>query len=325
VRDVAADVRRWLDAGDRVALATVVETWGSSPRPLGSKMAVSSAGEMAGSVSNGCIEGAVFEEALEVLRTGQARLVPYGISDDVAFEVGLACGGHVEVYIQPLQPAHSEVLGRLAADRPAATRTHLETGDTELVEEIADTELPYRDGPWFVEPYPRPPQLVIVGGIHIAIPLHRLARVAGYKVVVVDARSKFATPERFSEADELVVAWPDEALADMAIDRSTSIVILTHDPKFDLPALRTALRSRAGYIGAIGSRKTNQNRFDALRKEGFTDRDLERVRGPIGLDLGSRGAEEVALGILAEVTAFRFGGSGRPMSEAKTGPAAATI
>jgi xanthine dehydrogenase accessory factor len=154
---------------------------------------------------------------------------------------------------------------------------------------------------------------VIIGAIHIAIPLHRLAKLMGYRVTVVDARKKFATKERFPEADELVVAWPDEALARLTIDSSTYVVILTHDPKFDLPALRAVLRKDAGYVGAIGSRKTNQNRFDALRKEGFTEEQLSRVHGPIGLDLGGRGAEETALGILAEITAVRFGGSGASM------------
>jgi xanthine dehydrogenase accessory factor len=158
---------------------------------------------------------------------------------------------------------------------------------------------------------------VIIGAIHIAIPLHRLAKLMGYRVTVVDARAKFATKERFPEADELVVAWPDEAMAKIAIDSSTYVVILTHDPKFDLPALRSVLGKGAGYVGAIGSRKTNQNRFDKLREEGFSEGQLAEVHGPIGLDLGSRGAEETALGILAEITAVRFGGSGAGMREVK--------
>lgn len=174
-----------------------------------------------------------------------------------------------------------------------------------------------REGDVFVEPHRRPAHLVIIGAIHIAIPLHRLAKVMGYRVTVVDARARFATRERFPEADELIVSWPDEAMASLTVDRSTYVVILTHDPKFDLPALRSVLGQDAGYIGAIGSRKTNQNRFDALREEGFTDEQLSRVHGPIGLDLGSRGAEETALGILAEVTAVRFGGSGASKRDAR--------
>ncbi|HEY8801936.1 MAG TPA: XdhC family protein, partial [Candidatus Dormibacteraeota bacterium] len=167
-------------------------------------------------------------------------------------------------------------------------------------------------GVWqiFVESFPPSPRIIIVGAVHTAIPLHRLAKLMGYRVTIVDARAKFATRERFPEADELIVAWPDEAMTKLAIDNSTYVVILTHDPKFDLPALRSVLAKDAGYIGAIGSRKTNQNRFDALRAEGFTEEQLSRVHGPIGFDLGSRGAEETALGILAEITAVRFDGSG---------------
>ena len=158
---------------------------------------------------------------------------------------------------------------------------------------------------------------MLVGAIHIAIPLHRLAKLMGYCVTVVDARAKFATRERFPEADELIVAWPDEAMAKLTLDNSTYVVILTHDPKFDLPALRSVLGKDVGYIGAIGSRKTNENRFASLRSEGFTDEQIARVHGPIGLDLGGRGAEETALGILAEVTAVRFGGSGSSMREVR--------
>ena len=324
MREVAQELRAWREAGDPVAIATVVETWGSSPRPLGSKMLVAGSGRMAGSVSNGCIEGDVFEEAQEVLASGRSKLVEYGVADDVAFEVGLACGGHIEVFIQPATKVHDEALRLLAEDRPFVLSTNMISGTTELVKRTPQTELPARDGDTFEEPFARPAHMVIVGAIHIAIPLHRLAKVMGYRVTVVDARAQFATHERFPEADELLVLWPDEALAGMTIDRSTALVILTHDPKFDLPALRAALPSGAGYIGAIGSRKTNQNRFDALRAEGFTEEQLTRVHGPIGLDLGGRGAEETALGIMAEVTAVRFGGSAVPMREkraAATSPA----
>jgi xanthine dehydrogenase accessory factor len=315
MREIADELRAWREVGDPVAIATVVETWGSSPRPLGSKMLVSGSGRMAGSVSNGCIEGAVFEQAQEVLAEGRGRLVEYGVADDVAFEVGLACGGHIEVYIQPVTEVHDRALALLAAERPFVLTTDLRTGVTEVEEREPDSELPSRDGDRFEEPYARQAHMVIIGAIHIAIPLHRLAKLMGYRVTVVDARAQFATAERFPEADEILVRWPDEALAGMTIDRSTAVVVLTHDPKFDMPALRAVLPTRAGYIGAIGSRKTNANRFDALREEGFTDEQLARVHGPIGLDLGGRGAEVTALGIMAEVTAVRFGGSSSPMRE----------
>jgi xanthine dehydrogenase accessory factor len=318
MRDVLTELEEWSAAGEEIALATVVETWGSSPRPLGSKMAVTRSGKMAGSVSNGCIEGAVFDEAQKVLKSGQAKIAAFGVADDVAFDVGLACGGHIEVFVQPLGPVHRQLMALLRADRPATLRTNLVSGEAELISgSPRGAELAHREGDWFVEPFQRPAHLVIVGAIHIAIPLHRLAKLMGYRVTVVDARAKFATKERFPDADELVVAWPDEALGNINLDRSTYVVILTHDPKFDLPALRSVLGKEVGYVGAIGSRKTNANRFDALRAEGFTEEQLGRVHGPIGLDLGSRGAEETALGILAEITAVRFGGSGVAMREAK--------
>jgi xanthine dehydrogenase accessory factor len=317
MREVLAEIKEWTAAGDKVAIATVVETWGSSPRPMGSKMAVSSSGKMAGSVSNGCIEGDVFEEAQKVLQAGRGRLVPYGVADDVAFEVGLACGGHVEVMIQPVTREHLRLIDLIEAEQPAELRTNLATGAVELLERAPTTDQPLRDGDWFVEPHGRAPHMVIVGAIHIAIPLHRLAKLMGYRVTVVDARAKFATRERFPEADEILVAWPDEALAGITLDRSTYVVILTHDPKFDLPALRSVAGKDVRYIGAIGSRKTNQNRFDELRSEGFSDEQLARVHGPIGLDLGGRGAEETALAIMAEVTAVRYSATGKTLKEAK--------
>jgi len=318
MREVLDELNEWTRDGEEIAIATVIETWGSSPRPLGSKMVVTRSGKMAGSVSNGCIEGAVFEEAQKVLKSGTPKVAAFGVTDDVAFEVGLACGGHIEVFVQPLGRVHQQLIGMLNHNQPATLRTDLANGDTELVEGTPPgSEVARRDGDVFVEPFRRPAHLVIIGAIHIAIPLHRLAKLMGYRVTVIDARAKFATKERFPEADELIVAWPDEAMAKVAIDNSTYVVILTHDPKFDLPALRSVLKKEAGYIGAIGSRKTNQNRFDALRKEGFTEEQLGRVHGPIGLDLGGRGAEETALGILAEITAVRFGGSGVSMRAVK--------
>jgi xanthine dehydrogenase accessory factor len=318
MREVLSELTEWTEAGEEIGLATVVETWGSSPRPLGSKMVVTRSGKMAGSVSNGCIEGAVFEEAQKVLKAGEPKVAAFGVADDVAFEVGLACGGHIEVFIQPLGRVHEQLIEMLQRNVPVTLRTNLVTGEAELVEGApSGSELARRDGDMFIEPFRRPAHLIIIGAIHIAIPLHRLAKLMGYRVTIVDARAKFASKERFPEADELIVAWPDEAMARLSIDNSSYVVILTHDPKFDLPALRSVLGKQAGYVGAIGSRKTNQNRFDALRAEGFTEEQLARVHGPIGLDLGGRGAEETALGILAEITATRFGGTGAAMREAR--------
>jgi len=318
LREVLDELKAWTAEGEQVALATVVETWGSSPRPLGSKMVVTRSGKMAGSVSNGCIEGAVFEESQKVLKAGTPKLAAFGVADDVAFSVGLACGGHIEVFIQPLGGEHKQLIELLDDNRPATLRTNLVTGLSSLSEGTPPgSELARRDGDWFIEPFRRPAQLIIVGAIHIAIPLHRLAKLMGYRVTVIDARAKFATKERFPEADELIVAWPDEAMTKLTLDNSTYVVILTHDPKFDLPALRSVLGKDVAYIGAIGSRKTNEKRFAALREEGFTEEQISRVHGPVGLDLGGRGAEETALGILAEITAVRFGGSGSFMREAR--------
>ncbi|HEV1992601.1 MAG TPA: XdhC family protein, partial [Candidatus Dormibacteraeota bacterium] len=232
MREVLTELTEWTKAGEEIALATVVETWGSSPRPLGSKMVVTRSGKMAGSVSNGCIEGAVFDEAQKVLKSREPKVAAFGVADDVAFEVGLACGGHIEVFVEPLGPVHEQLIGMLQRNEQATLRTNLVTGETDLVEGWTPpgSELAHRDGDLFVEPFRRPAHLIIVGAIHIAIPLHRLAKLMGYRVSVVDARAKFATKERFPEADELIVAWPDEAMEKLVIDNSSYVVILTHDP-----------------------------------------------------------------------------------------------
>src|SRR6202140_145527 len=207
MREVLSELVEWKKAGEDIALATVVETWGSSPRPLGSKMAVTRSGKMAGSVSNGCIEGAVFDEAQKILKSRAPRVAAFGVTDDVAFDVGLACGGHIEVFVQPLGPVHRRLMKKLERDEPATLRTDLITGEAELVDGApSGAELPRRDGDVFVEPFRRPAHLIIIGAIHIAIPLHRLARTMGYRVTVVDARAKFATKERFTEPDQLMVA-----------------------------------------------------------------------------------------------------------------------
>src|SRR5207248_2307739 len=200
----------------------------------------SSDGKMAGSVSNGCIEGAVYEEAQKVLESGEAKLPDYGVTDETAFEVGLACGGHIQVLISKANEVHDSLAEKLRENRPVYTETDLRNGEAALLLKAPDRDQPWREGDLFIEPFPRLAHMVIIGAIHIAIPLHRLAKLMGYRVSVVDARAKFATAERFPEADEVIVAWPDEALARIPVDRSTAVVILTHDPKFDMPALRAA-------------------------------------------------------------------------------------
>ena len=314
MREIMAELRAWLDAGEKVGLATVVRTWGSSPRPAGSHLAVTESGKMAGSVSNGCIEGDVYQAAQAALAAGQGRRLEYGVADDLAFEVGLACGGHIELFVSPWQEAHGTALGMLEEGRPGLLQTNLESGLVQVVASDPGFELPRERGDWFEEPLLPPPRMVIVGAIHIAIPLHHMARLMGYRVTVVDARSQFATADRFPEATEIMVQWPDEALGGMQLSRSDAVVILTHDPKFDLPALRAALATRVGYLGAIGSRKTTEKRHQALHDEGYAAGDLARIHGPIGLDLGGRDAESTALAIMAEVIGVRYSGSLHSMS-----------
>jgi len=327
MRDVLDDLNRWLAAGERVALATVVWAEGSSPRPLGARMAVTQSGHMAGSVSGGCVEGAVFEEAQEVLSGGPPKRLRYGVADESGWEVGLACGGTIEVYVEPLAETHCRLLEALQAQETVALATRLDggghllawpdgrlEGDRALAPGLAalfpgPAATLRRDpaGDLFLEVFAPPPTLVIVGAVHVAVPLVALAQALGFRTRVVDARRAFANRERFPTADELVVAWPQDVLRAEALRPQDAVVILSHDPKFDLPALQIALRSRAGYVGLIGSRTTQARRQAALQEAGVTDAELARVHGPIGLDLGGREPAEIALAILAEIVAVRHG------------------
>lgn len=316
------DVKSWLSAGDPVAVATVISTWGSAPRPAGSRMAISQSGKIAGSVSGGCLEGEVFEQAQEILKGKPAKLFHYGVSDDLAWTVGLSCGGEVDVLIEPLAPAHRELMTALEAERPVVLNTDvgdrpgaraLLTPTDPMVPGLLDRENPVRRDGVFLEPFPRPPELYIFGGSHVAIPLTRLASATGFRVTVVDARSKFADRERFPEARRVIHAWPDEVLKDLPMDGSTYVVILTHDPKFDDPTITAALKGRPRYIGAIGSKKTHRDRVARLTAAGVNPAEIERVHAPIGLDLGAQTAEETALAILAQMVAVRHGKQGGPM------------
>ena len=247
MREVLSELNDWTRAGEEIALATVVETWGSSPRPIGSKMLVSRSGRMAGSVSNGCIEGAVFEEAQGVLKSGQPKLAAFGVADDVAFEVGRACGGYIEGFIQRLDGVHRQLIDMLNRDEPATLHTNLVSGHAELVRGAAAvTELPRRDGDSFIEPFRRPAHLVIVGGIHIAIPLHHLAKLMGYRVTVIDARAKFATKERFPDMPVVMVtAMHDISIALNAIRNGAYDYLLKpFDREQLLATVRRALENR---------------------------------------------------------------------------------
>ena len=324
MRDVMDDVKAWLSADDPVALATVISTWGSAPRPAGSRMAISKSGKIAGSVSGGCLEGEVFEQAQAVLAGNPAQLFHYGVSDDLAWTVGLSCGGEVDVLVEPLSDVHRRLIDALETETPVVLETDVSTSPgarqllgqtTDGARELLERDSPIRRDGQFLEPFPRPPELFIFGGSHVAIPLTRLARALGFRITVVDARSKFAEADRFPEARRVIHAWPDEVLNELPMDSSTYIVILTHDPKFDDPTITAALKGRPRYIGAIGSRKTHRERVARLTAAGVDLDSLRRVHAPIGLDLGAQTAEETALAILAEMVAVRHGKKGGAMSD----------
>jgi xanthine dehydrogenase accessory factor len=291
-------------------------------------MAISQSGKIAGSVSGGCLEGEVFEQAQAILKGKPASLFHYGVSDDLAWTVGLSCGGEIDVLVEPLAQVHRDLMTALEQEHPVVLKTGVDeapgarallTPADPEVPELLNRENPVRQDGVFLEPFPRPPELFIFGGSHVAIPLTRLASAIGFRVTVVDARSTFAEKDRFPEARRVIKAWPDEVLKDLPMDGSTYVVILTHDPKFDDPTISAALRGRPRYIGAIGSKKTHRDRVARLIKAGVDPAEIERVHAPIGLDLGAQTAEETALAILAQMVAVRHGKQGGPMP----GPAAA--
>ena len=272
------------------------------------------------------MEGAVFREAEAVLEGAPPKRLRYGVVDEGGWEVGLACGGTIEIYLEPLVPIHERLLEALQANETVAFVTRLDggghllawpdgrmEGDASLAGDLA-TAFPgplaelrsSPEGDRFVQVFAPPPTLTIVGAVHLAQPLVRLAQVMGFRVRVVDARRIFATRDRFPTADELVIAWPREGLGPEHLRPSDALVVLTHDPKFDVPALEIALRSPVGYIGLLGSRSTQERRRAALKERGFTEEDLARIHGPVGLDLGDA-PEEIALGIMAEIVAVRNG------------------
>ena len=334
MRDVLETLERWAAEGVRVATATVVRTERSAPRDPGAVLAVSERGEVAGSVTGGCVEPAVYEEAQEVLAGGAPRLRSYGIADDEAFEVGLPCGGTVHIFVDELA---NELVAPLAAavraERPVALAVPIEGEDAGAkrlisMDESPDGELATRsrellargetglvtvgEEKIFVSSFAPRPNLYVFGAIDHAAAVARMGRFLGYRVTVCDARAKFVTPERFPEVDELVVSWPDAFLREAPVDERTAICVLTHDHKFDVPLLKVALATEAGYIGAMGSRRTNDARADRLRAEGVSEAALARIHAPIGLPIGSRTPEEVAVAIAAEIVAVVRGATVRP-------------
>ncbi len=355
MKELLEDLERWRVAGKRAALARVVDMKGSGPRDPGAAMAVNEDGEVVGSVSGGCVEGAVLTESLSVLRKGEPRLVSYGIADEDAFSVGLTCGGTIHIFIDPPDETGEAIQEALRTGEPAALATVIDgpgpgvpgvpvkvggkllvRPDAEPIGTLGDPDLDRvvtRDalgelevgrtgmrhyGPHgearreegvaiFIESFAPPPRMVIFGAIDFTAALARVGKVLGYHVTVCDARPVFATPARFPMADEVVVDWPDRYLAGVGagLGPRDVVCVLTHDPKFDVPAIQAALGTKVGYLGAMGSRRTHGQRVERLREAGVDESGLARVMAPIGLDIGARTPEETAVAICAEVIALR--------------------
>jgi len=362
VQDVLAELVAIWRGGGTAGVGTVVRTFRSAPRRPGAAMVVAPDGTVSGSVSGGCVEGAVYESATEVARTGVARLERYGVSDDDAFAVGLTCGGVLDIFIEPVSrttfPELDAVLADIAAHRPVALATviaHpdpfrvgrrlilgpdamtgtlgsdrtdaavvddarglLAAGRSEVLTYGIDGQRRGEGMEVFVTSYAPAPRMLVFGAIDFAAAVAQQGSFLGYRTTVCDARAVFATPARFPTADEVVVEWPHRYLAAQAeagaIDERTVICVLTHDPKFDVPLLEVALRLDVGYIGAMGSRRTHDDRLARLREAGLTDAELAGLSSPIGLDLGARTPEETAVSIAAEIIAHRWGGGGLPLS-----------
>ncbi|WP_428928668.1 XdhC family protein [Marinibacterium sp. SX1] len=307
----------WHRDGHGAAIATVVETWGSAPRRTGSQLAIAGDGRIEGSVSGGCVEGAVLVEALEALEDGRHRLLEYGVSDDDAFAVGLACGGTIRVLVEPVGTALPvDMLERLVAARDArravAYEVDLDSGTRRLVEDghaqrfRMDRSGVEEDGRTFVAIHNPPLRLIIVGAVHIAQALVPMARIAGYDPVIIDPREAFASDARFP-GERMLHDWPDEAVAALGLDARTALVLLTHDPKLDDPALMAGLAADCFYIGALGSTRTHARRVDRLVAAGFTEAQIGRIHAPVGLDIGAAGPAEIAVSVLAEMTAVLRG------------------
>lgn len=342
MREILRELDDWAKRGDRVALATVVGVRRSAPRPPGAKLAVNHRGEVTGSVSGGCVEAAVVSVAEEVLDGSPPQLLSFGIADAEAWEVGLPCGGEIDVWVERYEPSplvDAAVAGTRMAEvtllegtRAGAKMTIDPDGDRqgtlgapELDDEAARlagehlwSETSERRGPLFVDVVAPPPRLILVGAVDVAAAVCRLARAVGWRPYVVDPRSRFASPARFPDAEEVIVAWPEQAFARLGgVDPATSIAVLTHDPKLDDAALLLALRSPARFVGALGSRRAQAARRERLLAAGLAEEELDRLAAPLGLDLGAVDRDETALSILAEIVAARHGREGGRLKHAQ--------
>ena len=319
-----------------MALATVIQTWGSAPQPVGSQLAIDGQGNFLGSLFGGCVEGEVIAEAADVLSTGKPKVLQFGVEDKIAWKAGLACGGTIRIFLEPLEGEgrDSSLLHRLAGDIAARSKAALVTdlatgarglahGPEDFGQDLApalteafrldrSVAVPRSDGEVFINVFAPTTRLVVIGAVHVAQALAPMARALGYDVVIVDPRAAFATEERLGDV-RIMPDWPDEALPAVGLDAATAVVVLSHDGKIDDPALISALASNAFYVGALGSRKTHAARIERLKQAGLADADLARIHAPIGLDIGALGAAEIALSVLAEIVAVqrRKGGAGR--------------
>ena len=342
MKEVLSQLNEWSARGERIALATVVAARRSAPRPPGAKLAINESGEIAGGVSGGCVEGAVVEIAHQILGGSPPALQSFGIADADAWEVGLPCGGEIDVWIQAYEPGRFEQVARaggratevtmLEGSRPGA-KLLIEAdgarsgtlGSPELDDEAArvGAELLWiesceRRGGLFFDVTAPSPRLIVFGAVDIAVPLCTLARTAGFRPYVVDPRARFARPDRFPDAAQVIAAWPEEAFTALGgIDPATSVAVLTHDPKLDDAALLIALRSPARFVGAMGSRRAQARRRERLLAAGLGEEELERLSAPLGLDLGGVTAGETALSVLSEVVAARHGHDGGRLSQAR--------
>ena len=307
---------RWLAEGREVALATVVRTWGSAPRPVGAQLVVAEDQAFEGSVSGGCVENAVIFDAIDAMKTGSCKLLKFGVSDVNAFEVGLACGGEIEVLVEPVGMGDGPTTGELeelvkarSERSPVIWEVNTSDWSRRLIErndaktdlsELFRTDKSQWDGSIFRAVHNPPLRLAIIGAVHIAQPLVKIAKLAGFDVALVDPREGFASQSRFPH-ETFLEGWPDDALRDWGLDARTGIVALSHDPKIDHPALKVAIRSDAFYIGALGSKRTQEKRRNALAEAGFSPQEIARIDGPVGLDIGAMSPAEIAVSIMAEL------------------------
>jgi xanthine dehydrogenase accessory factor len=325
---ILAKALQWLDDGRSVALATVIQTWGSAPQPVGSLLLIDAEGNFLGSVSGGCVEAEVIEQAKDVIATGAPKALEFGVEDQTAWKVGLACGGTIRIFVDKLDPgAAKPVLHQLIEDsgarRKVALVTDLSSGARRLAHaasDLAPALAPALDDAFrrdksaaagsnsetFINVFNPTTRLIIVGAVHVAQPLVPMARALGYEVVIVDPRSAFATEERFDDV-KFFREWPDEAMPKIGVDERTALIALTHDPRIDDPALMYALSSDAFYVGALGSKVTHAKRVERLMKAGIGSKAIDRIHAPIGLDIGAQGAAEIAVSIIAEITAVQHG------------------